>query len=99
MATLNGILLDKLCFILHWGCVEIRSFLESSRVQQAIDLADVVEHIPGYIPSWSDEFLGIIADSFQRYRAKDEDKTFNYLAIWRWTRPSTGGSTATGMAL
>jgi hypothetical protein len=74
-------LLDKICFVIHWGCVEIRRLLQDGRHQQAIDLADAVEHIPNYVPSWKDEYLPIIVDSFRRYQDKYGNKVFDYVGL------------------
>ncbi|VTR99581.1 hypothetical protein [Tuwongella immobilis] len=74
-------LLEKICFLIHRGCVEIRQFIGEGRPEQAFALADAIEHIPGYLPSWKDEYLAIIADSFQRYQAKYHNKAFDYYGI------------------
>src|SRR5579875_2778763 len=74
-------LFDKICFVIHWGCVEIRRLIQEGRHDQAFDLADTVEHIPCYLPSWRDEFLAIIVDSFQRYQDKYENKVFDYVGL------------------
>jgi hypothetical protein len=74
-------LLDKLCFVIHRSCVEIRQFVGEGRHDQAVDLADAIEHVPGYLPSWKDEFLIIIIDSFQRYMKKYENISFNYVDV------------------
>ncbi len=72
-------LLDKLSFVIHWSCVEIRQFIREGRFEQAVDLADIAEHVPGFLPSWKEEYLAIVIDSFQRYQAKYGNKVFDYV--------------------
>jgi hypothetical protein len=55
--------------------------IQEGRLDQARDLADAVEHIPSYLPSWKDEFLPIIVDSLQRYQDKYNNKVFDYVAL------------------
>ncbi len=44
----------RLLFILHRGLVEIRLLAGANRSQQAFDLADALELIPGMLKDWHD---------------------------------------------
>jgi hypothetical protein len=75
------LLLDKICFVIHRACVEIRMMLQEGNLDQAMDLADAVEHVPCYLPCWNDEFFPIIVDSFRNYQNKYNNKVFDYVGL------------------
>jgi hypothetical protein len=80
MKPIPEILFKKLCYILHRGFVEAR-LLATHRPQQASDLADAFEIIPGYLPSWHEASLGMIRSHLHEYQDKYGPSPFDYLAI------------------
>jgi hypothetical protein len=80
MKPMPDVLFRKLCYILHRGFVEAR-LLATHRPQQAHDLADAFEVIPGHIPDWNDESLALIRSYLQTYQSKYGPSPFDYLSV------------------
>ncbi len=80
MQPIPEILFKKLCFILHRGFVEAR-LLATHKPDQAHDLADAFEIIPGYLPNWQKDSLALIRSHLHDYQDKYGPSPFEYLAI------------------
>ena len=74
-------LFRKLCFIFHRGFMESRTLARLKNDEQALDLADAFEVMPGYLPDWNEESLGLIRSHLETYQGKYGLETFNYLAV------------------
>ena len=74
-------LFRKLCFIFHRGFVESRKLARIGSDEQAHDLADAFEVMPGYLPDWDDESLGLIRSHLETYQKKYGAETFDYLTV------------------
>ncbi len=74
------VLFKKLCYILHRGFVEAR-LLATHRPEQARDLADAFEIIPGYLPNWDSDHLDQIRSHLSEYQHKYGRSPFDYIAV------------------
>jgi hypothetical protein len=81
MRTIPDPLFRKLCYIFHWGFVEARRLARVKRDEQAHDLADAFEIMPGYLPDWNDESLSLIRSHLQDYQSKYGADAFDYLGV------------------
>jgi hypothetical protein len=81
MKSIPEPLFRKLCYILHRGFVEMRELARVGNHEQAHDLADAFEVIPGYLPDWNDESLELIRSHLEAYQNKYGAETFDYLAV------------------
>ncbi len=79
MKKMPDVLFNKLCYILHRGFVEAR-LLATHRPEQARDLADAFEIIPGYLPNWNAASLDLIRSHLHDYQDKYGPSPFDYLA-------------------
>lgn len=80
MKPIPPVLFKKLCFILHRGFVETR-LLATHRPDQAHDLADAFEIIPGYLPNWGADSLDLIRSHLHEYQDRYGPSPFDYLSI------------------
>lgn len=67
----------RLLFILHRGMVELRLLAQGKRHQQAFDLADALEPLPGWMAAWRDEHLESLRENLATYSRKYPD-AFTY---------------------
>ena len=69
----------RLLYVLHRGLVEIRLLAGSNRNQQAFDLADALELIPGMIKNWHEGDMEQIRSLFRTYHDKYPAGGFDFL--------------------
>ena len=81
MNSIPEALFKKLCFIFHRGFVEARLLALQDKAQQAQDLADAFEIMPGYLPEWNNESLDRIRAHLHEYQDKYGRLSFDYLSI------------------
>ncbi|MBM3994397.1 MAG: hypothetical protein FJ303_09635 [Planctomycetes bacterium] len=81
MKSIPEPLFRKLCFILHRGFVECRNLARVGNDEQAEDLADAFEVMPGYLLDWGDETLMLIRSHLESYQNKYGTDSFDYLAV------------------
>ena len=81
MQPIPEILFRKICYIFHRGFVESRQLANARRDEQAHDLADAFEPMPGFLPEWSDENLALIRSHLESYQNKYGPSAFDYIAI------------------
>ncbi len=74
-------LFRKLCFIFHRGFMESRNLARLKNDEQALDLADAFEVMPGYLPDWNGESLALIRSHLECYQNKYGGETFDYLSV------------------
>jgi hypothetical protein len=74
-------LFRKLCFIFHRGFMESRKLARLQNDEQALDLADTFEVMPGYLPDWGDESLELIRSHLETYQNKYGAESFDFLAV------------------
>ena len=67
----------RLLFILHRGLVELRLLAHSKSQQQAFDLADALEPLPGWMVEWTAEHLNSLREQLEGYARKYPD-AFGY---------------------
>ena len=60
------------------GVVETRLLAQAAKHQQAFDLADALEPLPGWLAAWKDEHLDELRDNLETYATKYPD-AFRYL--------------------
>ena len=80
MKRLPDVLFKKFCFIFHRGFVEARLLALGNQDQQAHDLADAFEYLPGFLPEWEDANLAVIRATLQEYQGKYQS-AFDYVSI------------------
>ena len=71
----------RLLFIIHRAWVESRLLCMAGRVDQARDLADALELVPGAILRPRAEDLAVIRFSLGDYQARHAGRCFDYVAI------------------
>ena len=81
MQPIPETLFRKLCFIFHRGFMESRKLARLKNDEQALDLADTFEVMPGYLPDWDEERVGLIRSHLETYQNKYAHETFDYLAV------------------
>jgi hypothetical protein len=81
MQAIPDALFRKLCFIFHRGFVESRKLASMGNDEQAHDLADAFEVMPGYLPDWGEESFDLIRSHLESYQSKYGPETFDYLAV------------------
>lgn len=77
---LPDILFRKLCYIFHRGFVEARLLALNKLDQQAHDLADAFEFLPGFLPDWREANLDLIRSTLQTYQKKYAS-SFDYVGV------------------
>ena len=70
----------RLLYILHRGLVEIRLLAGANRSQQAFDLADALELIPGMLKDWHDDDTKQVRSLLKTYHDKYPVGDFDFLA-------------------
>ncbi len=70
----------RLLYILHRGFVELRMLALNAKHQQAHDLADALEPVPGFLDDWRDEYLDLIRFNLRTYQTNYAGESFDYLA-------------------
>jgi len=63
----------RLLFILHRGLVDLRLLAQGKKHQQAFDLADALEPLPGWMASWKDAHLDLLREHLDAYAQKYPD--------------------------
>ena len=63
-------MLHRILFILHQGLSDVRYMARDGKAQQAFDLADTLENIPGFLANWEEQHLEQIRKQLERYQAK-----------------------------
>jgi hypothetical protein len=81
MQSIPEALFRKLCYILHRGFVESRELARMKNDEQAHDLADTFEVMPGYLADWNDESLALIRSHLESYQSKHGRESFDYLGV------------------
>ena len=81
MQTIPEPLFRKLCFIFHRGFMESRKLARLKNDEQALDLADTFEVMPGYLPDWNEGSLELIHNHLETYQNKYGSKTFDFLSV------------------
>ncbi|MBI3822232.1 MAG: hypothetical protein HY289_06075 [Planctomycetes bacterium] len=81
MKSIPEPLFRKLCFIFHRGFMESRKLARLKNDEQALDLADTFEVMPGYLPDWDEERLELIRSHLGTYQSKYAPETFDYLGV------------------
>ncbi len=71
---------ERLLFLLHRAFVEVRLLCGATRAEQAADLADAVELIPGMIKNWHDGDLDKIKSFLKTYHDKHPGWGFNFIS-------------------
>src|ERR1041385_3196176 len=80
------ILFRKLCYVFNRGFVEVRELVRSGKDDQAHDLADAFEVMPGYLPNWDEESLALIRSHSETYQ---NNTAQTHSITWRgWTWPT-----------
>lgn len=82
---------EKLAFILHWGCVEIRNLsfpsregdaanLEAERFKHINDLADLLEWLPQFMMrDLNDNDIKLVRVTIRDYCRRHPNSTYRYL--------------------
>lgn len=70
----------RLLFIMHRAFVEIRLLLSDNRVEQASDLSDIAELIPGMLIDWHDDHLEKIRTLLTKYQKKHAVWGFDFVS-------------------
>jgi hypothetical protein len=79
MKTPNEQLLRSLLYVLHRGLSDVRYISRAGRTEQAFDLADALENVPGYIIDWTDDKLPLVVEQLRKYQEKyNEMSWFDY---------------------
>ena len=60
--------------------MESRNLARLKNDEQALDLADTFEVMPGYLPNWDEERLALVRSHLQCYH-KYGAETFDYLSV------------------
>jgi hypothetical protein len=81
MKRLPDVLLRKMCYIFHRGFVEARLLALQKKDEQAHDLADAFEVVPGCLPDWNEESLALVRSYLEPYEKKYGPLAFDYLSI------------------
>jgi len=81
MKPIPEMMFRKICYILHRAFVQSRMLAGANRNEQAHDLADAFEVVPGCLPNWNDESLALVRSYIEPYQTKYGPSTFDYLAI------------------
>jgi hypothetical protein len=80
MKTPPAQLLHKMLYILHEGLSDLRYMARDGKGQQACDLADTLENIPGFLANWEDHYLEQIRTQLEHYQAKYKDASWHNYA-------------------
>ena len=70
MKILPSDILQRLLFILHRGLSDLRYIARDGKTEQAYDLADTLENIPGYMVNWESSYFEQIKNQLERYQTK-----------------------------
>jgi len=81
MKPIPETLFRKLCYIFHRGFVEARHLAMQKQADQARDLADAFEIMPGYLPDWNEDSLDLIRSHLHAYQDKYGKTSFDYLSV------------------
>ena len=63
-------IVQRVLYVLHLGLSDLRYLAKAGKTEQAYDLGDTLENIPGFLVQWEDGHLERIKMQFQNYRAK-----------------------------
>lgn len=63
----------RVLFILHKGLSDLRYLAKGGKNEQAYELADTLENIPGLLVNWKDGHLQKIEQQLQAYQSKYRD--------------------------
>ncbi len=63
-------ILHRLLYVLHKGFSDVRYIAKAGKSEQAYELADTMENIPGFIADWQDDHLEKIVQQLHRYQDK-----------------------------
>lgn len=63
-------LLHRILFVLHEGLSDLRYMARDGKTQQAYDLADTLENIPGFLVNWEETNLQQIKKQLELYQRK-----------------------------
>jgi len=62
--------LHNVLFVLHLGLSDLRYVAKAGRTEQAFELADTLENIPGLLDEWAEGHLDLIKKQLELYQAK-----------------------------
>ena len=66
-------ILHPLLYILHRGLSDLRYIARDNKNEQAYELADTLENIPGFLTNWEPHYLDQIQAQLERYQTKYKD--------------------------
>lgn len=70
MKTPNADILLRILYVLHEGLSDLRYLARDGKHEQASDLADTLENIPGFLANWKDEHIEQIEKQLRSYQSK-----------------------------
>ncbi len=77
----QAVLYRKLLYLLHRSLVDLRSLSLAQEHQQAADLADAFEIMPGLLADWEDSHCELLRQVLLSYQAKYGERAYDYLSV------------------
>jgi hypothetical protein len=96
---MNPILRRKLYLILQRSFVESRKLALAGACQQAYDLADTFEVLPGLLENWQESDLDYVRGALAHYQAKYAQTASDYISIFDMTEADFDAVFGTGQAV